>query len=414
MSFPAVARHVLRIRDFGLFLGGRFFAVLATQMQSVAVGWYLYDLTGDPMTLGWAGLAAFVPVFALTLPAGDLADHVDRRRLLGAAHLIQATAAALLLYLVAVNTINTLPFYAALVLTGTARALAGPAQKSFAPLLVPREQFAQSVAWASSTQQIATVVGPALGGLVYLLGAAATFVACLALALFAALAMISIRTHVVTKPEAGTTAFSRALAGLRFLRRQPIVLGSISLDLFAVLIGGVTALLPVFARDILHVGPDGLGLMRSMIAIGAVGTGLLLAQLSPARQPHAGGALFGGVALFGIGAIVFGLSGNFWLTLAALAVMGGADMMSVFVRATVVQLGTPEEMRGRVSAVHVLFVGATNELGEFRAGLVAAWLGAVPAVLAGGIGTLAIVALWTRLFPDLLRVDRLAEVGPQR
>jgi hypothetical protein len=226
--------------------------------------------------------------------------------------------------------------------------------------------------------------------------------------------MISIRTHVVTKPEAGTTAFSRALAGLRFLRRQPIVLGSISLDLFAVLIGGVTALLPVFARDILHVGPDGLGLMRSMIAIGAVGTGLLLAQLSPARQPHAGGALFGGVALFGIGAIVFGLSGNFWLTLAALAVMGGADMMSVFVRATVVQLGTPEEMRGRVSAVHVLFVGATNELGEFRAGLVAAWLGAVPAVLAGGIGTLAIVALWTRLFPDLLRVDRLAEVGPQR
>jgi MFS family permease len=411
MSIPAVARHVLRIRDFGLFLGGRFFAVLATQMQSVAVGWYLYDLTGDPMTLGWAGLAAFVPVFALTLPAGDLADHVDRRRLLGAAHLIQATAAALLLYLVAVETTHTLPFYGALVLTGTTRALAGPAQKSFAPLLVPREQFAQSVAWTSSTQQIATVVGPALGGLIYLLGAAATFVACLVLALFAAVAMVSIRTHVVTEPEAGTTAFSRAIAGLRFLRRQPIVLGSISLDLFAVLIGGVTALLPVFARDILQVGPDGLGLMRSMIAIGAVSMGLLLTQLPPARQPHAGRALFGGVALFGVGAIVFGLSSVFWLSLAALAVMGGADMLSVFVRATVVQLGTPEEMRGRVSAVHVLFVGATNELGEFRAGLVAAWLGAVPAVLAGGIGTLAIVALWSRFFPELRRVDRLAEVS---
>ena len=366
------------------------------------------------MTLGWAGLAAFVPVATFTLPAGDLADHVDRRRLLAIAHLIQATAAALLLYLVAVHTTETWPFYAALVLTGTTRALSGPAQKSFAPLLVPREQFAQSVAWTSSTQQIATVVGPALGGLIYLLGAPATFLACLTLALIAAVAMISIRTHVVTAREAGTTAFSRALAGLKFLRRQPIVLGSISLDLFAVLIGGVTALLPVFARDILHVGPDGLGIMRSMIAIGAVSTGLLLAQLPPARQPHAGGALFGGVALFGVGAIVFGLSTTFWFSLAALAVMGAADMLSVFVRATVVQLATPEEMRGRVSAVHVLFVGATNEFGEFRGGLVAAWLGAVPAVLAGGIGTLAIVALWTRLFPELLRVDRLAEVSSRR
>lgn len=414
MSIPAVATHVLRNRDFGLFLGGRFFAVLATQMQAVAVGWYLYDLTGDPMTLGWAGLAAFLPVFAFTLPAGDLADHVDRRHLLGIAHLIQAAAAALLLYLVANETTNTLPFYAALVLTGTTRALSGPAQKSFAPLLVPRAQFAQSVAWASSTQQIATVVGPALGGLVYLLGAAATFVTCLVLALMAAMAMVSIRTRAVAKPEAGTTAFSRALAGLKFLRRQPIVLGSISLDLFAVLIGGVTALLPVFARDILQVGPDGLGAMRSMVAVGAVSMGLLLAQLPAERQPHAGGALFGGVALFGVGAIVFGLSNNFVLSLVALAVMGASDMLSVFVRATVVQLGTPEEMRGRVSAVHVLFVGATNELGEFRAGLVASLIGAVPAALAGGVGTLAIVALWTRLFPQLLRVDRLTDVSSRR
>jgi MFS family permease len=413
MSIPTDT-HILRIRDFGLFLGGRFFAVLAAQMQAVAIGWYLYDLTGDPMTLGWAGFAAFLPIALFTLPAGDLADHVDRRRLLGIAHFIQAVAAALMLYLVAVQTAVTWPFYGALFLSGVMRALSGPASKSFAPLLVPREQFAQSVAWASSTQQIATVVGPALGGFIYLLGAAATFAVCLTLALLAVVSMLSIHTHVVAKREEGTTAFTRLVAGLRYLRTQPIVLGSISLDLFAVLIGGVTALLPVFARDILHVGPDGLGLMRSMVAVGAVSTGLLLAQLPPARQPHAGGALFGGVALFGIAAIVFALSGNFVLSLVALAILGGADMLSVFVRATLVQLGTPEEMRGRVSAVHVLFVGATNELGEFRAGLVASLFGAVPAALAGGIGTLIIVALWTRLFPQLRHVDRLADVSSQR
>ncbi len=338
----ALTTPILAIRDFRLFLGGRFFAVLASQMQSVAIGWYLYDLTHDPMTLGWAGLAAFLPIAAFTLPAGDLADHIDRRRLLGAAHLIQATAAALLLYLVAGHTAVTWPFYAALVLTGTTRALAGPAQKSFAPILVPREQFAQSVAWSSSAQQIATVVGPALGGLIYLLGAAATFAVCLTLALIAAFAMIAIRTRVVAAREAGTTAFTRLVAGLKYLRYQPVVLGSITLDLFAVLLGGITALLPVFARDILHVGPDGLGAMRSMVAIGAVSTGLLLAQLPTERQPHAGGALLGGVALFGVAVIVFGVSRNFALSLAALAVMGAADMLSVFVRATVVQLGTPE------------------------------------------------------------------------
>lgn len=413
MSVP-VSTHILRIRDFGLFLGGRFFAVLAAQIQAVAVGWYLYNLTGDPMTLGWAGFAAFLPIAFFTLPAGDLADHMDRRRLLGIAHLFQAAAAALLLYLVFVRTAVTWPFYGALFLSGTMRALSGPASKSFAPLLVPREQFAQSVAWATSTQQMATIVGPALGGFIYLLGPSVTFATCLVLALFASVAMLSIHTHVVAKREEGTTALTRLVAGLKYLRGQPIVLGAISLDLFAVLIGGVTALLPVFARDILHVGPDGLGLMRSMVAIGAVSTGLLLAQLPPARQPHAGGALFGGVALFGVGAIVFGLSKIFILSLVALAVMGAADMLSVFVRATVVQLGTPEEMRGRVSAVHVLFVGMTNELGEFRAGLIASLLGPVPAALAGGIGTLMVVALWTRLFPQLRHVDRLAEVSSRR
>jgi MFS family permease len=405
--------HVLRLRDFAFFLGGRFCNVLAAQMQWVANGWYLYDLTGDPMTLGWAGLASFVPIALLTLPAGDLADRVDRRWLLAIAHLIQALAVALLLVLVAVHTTVTWPFYCALLLSGTTRALAGPAAKSLAPLLVPREQFAQSVAWATSSQQIAIITGPALGGLLYLLGAPITFAACFVLALLATVAMLAIRTRVVASKETGTTALTRALAGLRYLRTQPIVLGAISLDLFAVLIGGVNALLPVFARDILHVGPAGLGLLRSMFAVGAISMSLALAQLPEARQPHAGRALFGGVSVFGVGAIIFALSGNFWIAAVALAAMGAGDAMSVFVRATIVQLATPEDMRGRVSAIHVLFVGCTNELGEFRAGLLASMFGAVPAALAGGIGTLVIVALWARFFPGLRRVDRLSEVAPQ-
>jgi MFS family permease len=405
--------HVLGRRDFALFLGGRVLSVLAAQMQWVAVGWYLYDLTGDPMTLAFAGLASFIPIAVLTLPAGDLADRVDRRWLLGAAHLIQASGAAFLLVLVFTKTSVTWPFYCALILSGSTRALSGPAAKSLAPLLVPREQFAQSVAWAASAQQIATIAGPALGGVIYLAGAPVTFACCFALALLATLAMIAIRTRVVADKEAGSNGLQRAMAGLRFVLAQPILFGAISLDLFAVLIGGVNALLPVFARDLLHVGPGGLGLMRSMVAVGAIGTSLALAQLPEPRQPHAGRAIFGGVALFGVAVLVFALSRNYLLSLFALFLLGAGDAMSVFVRATIVQLATPQEMRGRVSAIHVLFVGCTNELGEFRAGLMAAWLGAVPAALAGGIGTLLIVALWTQLFPSLRRVNRLSEVAPR-
>ena len=408
-----MSKHVLRHRDFGLFLGGRFASVLAAQMQWVANGWYLYDLTGDPMTLGWAGLASFVPIALLTLPAGDLADRMDRRWILGTAHFIQALAAALLLVLVASKVSVTWPFYCALVLSGSTRALAGPASKSLAPLLVPREQFAQSVAWATSTQQTAIIAGPALGGLIYLLGAPITFAACLVLALVSAVAMLAIGTKVVASKDGGSTAVQRALAGLRYLRTQPIVFGAITLDLFAVLLGGVNALLPVFSRDILHVGPAGLGMLRSMFAVGAITTSLILAQLPEQRQPHAGRALFGGVALFGIGAIVFALSGSFWIALLALFMMGASDAMSVFVRATVVQLATPEDMRGRVSAIHVLFVGCTNELGEFRAGLLASLFGPVAAALVGGIGTLVIVGLWTQLFPSLRKVDRLSDVAPK-
>src|SRR3954470_23096293 len=304
--------HVLRNRDFGLFLGGRFASVLAAQMQWVANGWYLYDLTGDPMTLGWAGLASFVPIAILTLPAGDLADRIDRRWILGVAHLLQALAAALLLVLVALHTTVTWPFYGALLLSGTTRALAGPASKSLAPLLVPREQFAQSVAWSTSAQQIGIIAGPAAGGLLYLLGAPVTFSVCLVLALVAAFVMLAIHTRVVASKADGTSALSRAMAGLHYLLTQPIVFGAITLDLFAVLIGGVNALLPVFARDILHVRPAGLSAIPSTSAMGTIATSLLLAQLPEERRPHTGRALFGGVAAFGVGAVLFALGGDYW------------------------------------------------------------------------------------------------------
>jgi len=405
--------HVLSVRDFRFYLAGRFCAALAMQMQAVAIGWYLYDLTGDPLVLGYAGLAVFVPIAAFTLPGGDAADRFDRRRILGAAHLAQAAGAAILVYLVAVRTAVPWPFYAVLALSGTARAFSGPAVQSFVPFLVPRAQFAAAVGWSSSANQTATVVGPALGGLIYLLGAPATFAACLVLSLLVAGAMLAIRTRVSAASHAGTTAVSRAVAGLRYLRGQPIVLGAITLDLFAVLMGGITALLPVYARDILQVGPDGLGVLRSSIAAGAVTAALVLAHLPASRVPPAGRMLFAGVAIYGVSILAFGLSTSYVFSALALAAMGAADMASVYVRSTVVQLATPDAMRGRVSAVHMLFVGASNELGDFRAGVVAAWLGAVPAVMAGGAGTLLVVALWAWRFPQLRRIDRLGDVKPK-
>jgi hypothetical protein len=309
------------------------------------------------------------------------------------------------------DTAPVWPFYAVLVLSGTARAFSGPAVQSFLPFLVPRERFPTAVAWSSSANQTATVIGPALGGLVYL-AAAAAFGAAAAVSVAVAASMLSIGARDTVAHAKGGTALSRLVEGLRFLRAQRVLLGAISLDLFAVLLGSVTALLPIYARDILQVGPDGLGVMRSSMAVGAVLMGLALAQLPPARQPHAGAALFGGVALFGVAVLVFGLSRTFLLSVASLAIMGAADMMSVFVRASLVQLGTPDGMRGRVSAVHSLFVGTANELGDFRAGAMAAWLGAVPAVLAGGAATLAVVAVWAAGFPHLRRVARLADVKP--
>ncbi|MGQ0655466.1 MAG: MFS transporter, partial [Betaproteobacteria bacterium] len=316
-------------------------------MQSVAIGWYLYDLTSDAMALAYAGLAVFVPIALFTLPGGDVADRVDRRKILGLAHFAQALCSAALVLLI-VKKIEPWAFYAVLAGSGTARAFSAPAVASFIPFLVPREEFPQAVAWGSSANQIATVLGPAVGGLIYLAGPQATFSTCVVMSVLVAVSMLSIgaRGGVGAPPAGG--ALSRRRDGLAYLRRHRMVLGAISLDLFAVLLGSVTALLPIFARDILAVGPGGLGVMRSSIAVGAVAMGLALAHLPAARQPHAGNALFAGVALFGAGAMVFGVSTSFLLSLAALAVMGAADMVSVFVRSSIIQLATPDAMRGRV------------------------------------------------------------------
>ena len=406
--------EILRSRDFRLYIVGRFLWTLAVQIQSVAVGWQVYDRTEDPLALGLVGLALFLPVAILTLPAGDVADRFDRRRILWIASCAQAVSAAALLGFALAGDGGTAGIYAAVALFGAARAFLGPAQQSVLPLLVPQPLFAAAVAWGQSAFKIATIAGPAVGGLLYVFGPEAAYGACIALQLAVAASVLMIATpgRRGTDLAAGVGAISRLVAGIDYVRNSPIILGAISLDLFAVLLGGAVALLPIYARDLLMVGPEGLGVLRAAPSIGGIAAALLLARRPLGR--HAGAWMFAAVAVFGAGTIVFGLSRDFYLSLAALAVVGAADMISVFVRSTAIQLATPDAMRGRVSAVNLLFIGASNELGEFRAGAMAAWIGVVPAVVFGGIGTLAAVALWMRLFPALREMDRLEDLAPSK
>ena len=409
---PATANtSALSHRDFRRFLGAAFLAILATQIQSVAVSWQIYGIARTPLALGYAGLFQFLPMMACTIPAGHLADRFDRRLILVFSNLLTAVAAGGFLMLALTRTAVVWPFYVVLVLFGAARAFAGPASQSFVPLLVPQDQFPQAVAWNSSTSQVAVIAGPAIGGAIYILGPAVDYGVCLILFVTIAIVMIGIRSRSARyEAEADTTVFERITAGIAYVWRKPLILGAFSLDLFAVLLGGATALLPVYARDILHVGPLGLGVLRSAPALGAAMLGVALGQRALSRR--AGLAMFACVAIFGIATIVFGLSRNFALSIAALYVLGASDMVSVYVRTTLTQLATPDAMRGRVSAVNRLFVGASNELGEFESGVTATWFGTVPAVVIGGVGTLVIVAVWYRLFPSLREVDRLSEVAP--
>lgn len=397
------ARLVFQSRDFGLYLSARFLSAVAIQIQNVAVGWLVYDITRDPLALGLVGLIEFLPAVALALATGHTADRYDRRRILIVCYLITSLTAAGLLAAAWSGVRDVRVFYALLFTFGVSRAFANPAGQALVPNLVPAEQLGNAIAWNSTAWQTATIAGPALGGLLYYLspgvafGAAAScFIACLVLF-----------TIMGGRPQAARTDVSWAtlLAGIRFIRSRPAIFGAISLDLFAVLLGGATALLPIYARDILDVGPGGLGLLRSMPAAGALIVALWLAQ-RPLRR-RSGLRMFQAVALFGLATIAFGLSTSLPLSCLFLVILGGADMISVFVRQTLVQFDTPDAMRGRVAAVNSVFIGASNELGEFESGAVAAWVGTVPSVIIGGIGTLLVCALWMRWFPALRDRDEL-------
>jgi MFS family permease len=387
-----------------LFWFARVAAMVAHQMLAVGIGWQVYALTGSALDLGLVGLAQFIPSFLLMLVAGHVADRFDRRRVLQACMIVEALAAAGLALGSFQGWISVRAIFMLIFVVGAARAFQMPAMAALLPSLVPRALFPRAIASNSAATQAAIIAGPALGGFIYVAGPAAVYATSVALFLLTGLMVHLIRPE---RAQARTEAvgLDSIFAGIRFIRSHPAVLGAISLDLFAVLLGGATALLPVYARDILDTGPWGLGLLRSSTAVGALAMALYLARHPLSR--HAGRRMFAAVALFGIGTIIFGVSRSFVLSLGALAVLGAADMVSVVVRSSLVQLQTPDAMRGRVSAVNALFIGTSNQLGEFESGVTAAWFGVVPSVVIGGLGTLAVVALWMRWFPDLVRVDRL-------
>jgi MFS family permease len=378
------------------------------QVLSVSVGWQVYEITRDPLALGFVGLAQFGPMFALTLYAGDVADRYERRIVLALAHFVSCLCGILFFCLSYWNVTNTDFFYAVLVLFGIARAFSGPTGQALLPQLVMEKDLPQAIAWSSSTFQVAVISGPALGGAALAWGA--TFAYGLSASLFAIVVVGLFAIRVTTPKHAASDvpALERLLAGIAYVRNKRILFGAISLDLFAVLLGGATGLLPIYAKDILHVGPDGLGWLRAGPAIGAAGMSVALGFMPQMR--HAGWKMFLSVAAFGVATILFGISESFFISLAALIVLGATDMISVNVRHSLTQLTTPDHMRGRVSAVSMLFIGASNELGEFESGVTARWWGTVPAVVIGGLGTLGIVALWAYWFPELRKVDRLTEL----
>ena len=401
---------------FRLYQIARFCIVFCTEMQSVAVGWQVYEITHRPLDLGLTGLAQFLPGVVLFLLAGHVADRFDRRNLLTMCYVGFAVSSALLLvvalkaeYLHRAGSVA--PIFAILCLVGAVRSFSMPASRALLPQLVPEEQFQGAVAWNSSIFQFATILGPAMGGVLYAFfrGPAAVYVTALSAGTIAVLTTLRIKVQSaprVREPFSLKTVF----AGFRYIWQHKLVFGSISLDLFAVLLGGAVALLPVYAKEILVTGPWGLGLLRSAPGIGAAVMALLIAY-KPIRR-RAGATMLWCVAGFGVFTIVFGLSRNIILSMISLFFVGAADMVSVVVRGVLIQIETPDEMRGRVNAVDMIFIGASNELGEFESGLAAQWFGAVPAVVLGGIGAIVVTVLWAWMFPQLRRADSLSRVGP--
>jgi len=402
---PAASESVLRNRPFILYWSARTCAGMGFQMLGVAVAWQMYSLTGSAFDLGLIGLMQFLPAAALMLVAGQIADRTDRRRLLQTWQAVEGLAAAALALASFSGWVTRELILAAVFIFGVGRAFEAPTLQTLLPSVVPTALFPRAVAASASTTQFATISGPALGGLLYVFGATVPYATCFALYLASVLLLSFLRierANVMRTPISLRAFF----AGVAFIRRNPIVLGVISLDLFAVLLGGTTALLPIFADEVFGVGPEGLGLLRGAPAVGAL---VVMAALTiwPLTR-RVGRIMLVSVACFGLATVVFALSTSITLSLAALAVMGAADAVSVVIRMTLVQIETPDEMRGRVNAVNSLFAGTSNQLGDFRAGIMAAWLGAVPAVLVGGVGILLVVLMWTRAFPALARVERFS------
>lgn len=405
---PAAAAASLReCRAYLRLWVARVAGTAASQMLLVALGWQMYDLTASAWDLGLVGLLQFAPALALVLVAGHVIDRHQRARILALCLGAQAAVALALALITASGSMTRAVLFIASVALGSVRAFQMPAQQALTPSLVPPALLTRALAFSSAGMQGAIVAGPAVGGLVYVLGAAATYAFGATLFAFAALLCLTIR--YAHSPRIEPVSWQRLLAGVHYVAGNKVVLGAISLDLFAVLFGGATALLPMFAKDILHVETVGLGLLRGAPAVGALVMSLALTRW-PVRR-RAGMVLLGAVAVYGVATLMFGLATSFWLAMAALAATGAADMVSVVIRQTLVQLETPDAMRGRVSAVNSVFIGASNQLGEFESGATAAWLGPVGSVVLGGLGTIAVAALWWRLFPTLARRDALVQPG---
>jgi MFS family permease len=413
MSLPPVQTRFAALAhpDARRYLAARFLVSVAVQMQTVAVGWQVYEITRNPFDLGLIGLSQFLPFILLVLPAGQVADRYDRRRIVLAGYLLGAVASGMLLAITLAGgtAASVLPIFGVMAMFGIVRAFNMPTSQALLPNLVPPEVFGNAVALNTSLFQLATIGGPAVAGLLIILGTPVVYASVVALLLLASWLVLGLRGGGASgqRGPREPITLSHVLAGITFVRGNRPVLGSISLDLFAVLFGGATALLPAFASDVLHVGPAGLGLLRAAPAVGAAVSGALVAW-RPIRR-GVGRWLFGGVAVFGAATVVFGLSSSFLLSAVALTLLGAADMVSVYIRHLLVQLQTPDPIRGRVSAVNAVFIGASNELGEFESGVTAAWFGLVPAVLIGGSATLLVAVTWTRLFPMLWRLEQFPE-----
>jgi MFS family permease len=393
---------VLRYRGYAAYAAARFCTTLCWQMLSVAVGWQVYALTRNPLDLGYVGLVQFLPFVLLVLPGGHVADHTDRRHVLMISYAASAICAGVLMWLSLKGSQSVWPIFAIMTVFGVGRAFWMPAGQSMTPNLVPVEAFPSAVALNSMLFEAGVICGPALGGVLYLIGPSVVYAIVAGMLLLALLLISSIKPVRARQAEGSQTA--NFLDGLRYVLHRRALLGAITLDLFAVLFGGATALLPAYARDVLHVGPAGLGLLRTATGLGATITAVALVVAPIERR--VGRWMFAGVGLFGVATVVFGLSRSFPLSLAALVLLGVGDMMSVYIRHVLIQLETPDAIRGRVSAVGSMFVGASNELGEFESGVTAGWFGLVPAVVLGGVLTLVVVGSYLKLFPELRLMDR--------